>query len=128
MRILFITALLLQSLLAQNTYFGPTSPVPGNPKLVRVQVIVRDSPEPAGLQIVSVTFDGQRIPLKPRGVFGDRGEGSFQVPPGKYRLKWVVNRDRIAWPRQVTHEEIVHVSPRDLWIQILIVGEEASIS
>lgn len=112
---------------AQNTYFGPISPVPGNPQLVRVEVSVYDSPKPGGLEIESVTFNGASIPLKPRDVYGFRGKGSFQYPPGKYKLSWVVNRDNRAWPRSVTHEETVFLDPRDLWVQVTIEGEEASI-
>src|SRR3989344_6693122 len=73
-------------LMAQNTYLGPIQPIPGNPYLVRVEVHVRDSPELGGVQIQSVEFDGESIPLKPRDIFGNRGQASFQVPPGKYTL------------------------------------------
>ena len=35
-------------LLASNTYLSPTKPIPGNPQLVRVEVLVLDSSDPAG--------------------------------------------------------------------------------
>lgn len=114
-------------LLAQNTYLGPTAPVPGNPYLVRVEVLVKDSSDLAGVQIQSVTFDGKSIPLKPRDIFGKRASASYQLQPGKYTLRWTVNRDKIVWPRTITHEEEVTIDPRDLWIQILIEGDKASI-
>jgi hypothetical protein len=110
-----------------NTYLGPQKPVVGNPQLVRVQVIVRDAPEASGLQIISAEFNGQPVPLQPRDIYGNRGQASFQVPPNKYKLKWKMNRDKFAWPRTITHEEEVTVSPRDLWLQITIEGESASI-
>lgn len=113
---------------SSNTYFGPTRPTPDADKLVKVQISVRDSPDPGGLQIISVTFDGQDIPLQPRDIYGNRGSGSFQVLPGTYKLSWVVNRSKSIWPRRVTHESIVTISPRDLWVQVEIVGEEAKIS
>lgn len=116
-----------KSLLASYTYKGPTQSVPGRPQLVQVQILVRDSPQTAGVQIKSVDFNGQTIPLQPRDIFGNRGTGSFQVPPGKYKLRWVVQRDKLVWPRIQSHEEEVTVDPRDLWLQIEIVGEEASI-
>jgi hypothetical protein len=47
---------------------------------------------------------------------------------GKYKLKWKVKRDQHAWPRTISHEEEVTIDPRDLWIQITITGENASIS
>jgi hypothetical protein len=112
---------------AQNTYFGPTQAAPGNAQLVRVEVSVQDSSEPGGLQIQSVKFDGQSIPLKPRDIHGYRAKGSFQVKPGTYQLTWVVNRDKSAWPRNVRHEADVKVDPRDLWIQVHIEGENVSI-
>ena len=115
------------SLVAQNTYMGPTEPVPGNPQLIRVELLIKDSQDLAGAQIQSVTFDGQAIPLKPRDIFGKRGAASFQLSPGKYTLRWTVNRDKTAWPRNASHEEEVNLSPRDLWVQILIEGEQASI-
>lgn len=117
-----------QYLLAQNTYLGPIQPIPGNPDLVRVQIVVRDSPDSGGAQIQSVEFNGQRIPLKPRDIHGNRGGASFQVPPGKRKLKWVVQNDKVTWPRTNKHEEEVNIDGRDYWIQILIVGDTASIS
>jgi hypothetical protein len=116
-----------KSLVASYSYQGPTQPVPGNPKLVRIQVLVRDSPVASGVRIQSVDFNGQGIPLQPPDIFGNRGTGSFQVPPGKYKLRWVVQRDKLVWPRILTREEEVNIDPRDLWLQIEIVGEEASI-
>lgn len=116
----------LEGQIAQ-TYLGPTAPIPGNPQLVRVEVLVSDGQEPNGLQILSASFNGTSIPLKPRDVLGYRGGASFQVKPGKYTLRWRVNRDRFAWPRNSSHEEIVTIDPRDLWLQISIEGDRASI-
>jgi hypothetical protein len=116
-----------EQLLASYSYQGPTQAVPGNPKLVRIEVIVRDSPSAAGVQIQSVDFNGQGIPLQPRDIYGNRGTGSFQLPPGKYTLRWSVTRDKLLWPRTLDHEEEVTVDPRDLWLQIEIIGEEVSI-
>ena len=115
------------TLVAQNTYMGPTEPVPGNPQLVKVELLIKDSSDISGVQIQSVIFDGQAIPLKPRDIFGKRGAASFQLPPGKYTLRWTVNRNKTIWPRNLSHEEEVSLSPRDLWVQILIIGDEASI-
>lgn len=115
-------------LLAQsNTYFQPKLSPDDQSQTVRVQILIRDSPDPAGLQILSVSFNGQKIPLQPRDIYGNRGSGSFEVQPGKYKLKWTLNRSKRVWPRRVTHEEIVHVNPRDLWLQIQITGEQAEI-
>ncbi len=116
-----------QELITQNTYLGPTEKSPNSNQLVRVEILIKDSPDLAGVQIQSVTFDGQAIPLKPRDIFGKRGAASFQLLPGKYTLRWSVNRDKIIWPRTLTHEEIVTIDPRDLWVQILIEGDAASI-
>ncbi len=113
--------------IAQNTYFGPITPVKGNPQLIRVEVIVNDDPKLGGVQIKEVHFNQTNIPLKPRDINGFRGQGSFQLPPGKYKLTWVLNKDKFAWPRTVSHEQIVTLDPKDLWVQITIQGEEASI-
>ncbi|MBI5273054.1 MAG: hypothetical protein HY861_03630 [Chlamydiia bacterium] len=123
----FLAFLPFLGLWAQYTYQGPNQPVPGNPQLVRIEVLVRDSAQSAGVAIKSVTFNGQVVPLKPRDIYGNRGSSSFQLPPGEYSLLWVVQKDKFAWPRQATHEEKVTVSPRDLWLQISIEGDEASI-
>ena len=72
---------------ASNTYLGPIKPAPGTDKLIRLEVLVRDSPQANGLQIVSVTFDDTDIPLKPRDIYGNRGNASFQVKPGVYKLR-----------------------------------------
>ncbi len=114
-------------LLVQNTYLGPITPVPGNPQLIRVEVSVYDDPKPGGVEIQFVELNGTKIPLKPRDVYGFRGKGSFQLPPGGYKLKWTVNRDKFAWPRSVSHEESINLDKRDLWLQVMIQGETASI-
>jgi hypothetical protein len=113
--------------LTQNTYLGPITPIPGNPQLIRVELIVNDDSKAGGAQIQQVKFHETEVPLKPRDINGFRGQGSFQLPPGKYKLIWVINRDKFTWPRTVSHEEIVTLDPRDLWVQITIQGDEASI-
>jgi hypothetical protein len=94
---------------------------------VKVQILIRDSAQLGGVKILSVEFDGQSIPLKPADIYGIRGEAGFQKKPGKYALKWTVERDQVVWPRRISHEEEVAISPRDLWIQITIEGDQASI-
>ena len=125
----FISTLLFfkSELIAQNTYLGPTSRGQGNSKLIRVEISVNDDPKLGGVEINDVRFNNTSIPLKPRDISGFRGQGSFQLPPGKYKLNWSVNRDKSAWPRSVSHEELVTLDPRDLWVQILVVGDEVSI-
>ena len=118
----------LSSFLLLYSYQGPTEPVPGNPQLVKIEILVRDSPEAGGVQVQNVTFNGKEIPLQPRDIYGNRGSAGFQLSPGKYSLRWTVQKDKFAWPRVISHEEEVTVDPRDLWLQISIVGEKASIS
>ena len=89
---------------------------------------MKDSADSAGPQLTRVEFDGRHIPLKPRDIHGNRGSGSFQVPPGKYKFRWTISRDRFAWPRNVDHEEEVTVSERDLWLQLQVEGEQVTIS
>lgn len=113
-------------LLAQsNTYFGPKSP--SKLPLVQVEVLVQDSTELGGVRVISASFNQTDIPLKPPDINGFRGSGSFQVLPGKYLLTWVIQRDKIEWPRKIDHETEVIISPKDSWVQIYITGEEASI-
>jgi hypothetical protein len=118
------------STIAQNVneYLGPDGKAPTSKELIRIQILVNDDPSPQGVQIQSVAFDGKSISLKPRDVYGFRGQASFQLPPGKYKLNWTVQRDKYIWPRTVSHEEEVILDPRDLWIQITIIGDSASIS
>lgn len=110
-----------------QSYLGPKKSTASEADLIRVEVLVKDSPDLSGLEIRDVTFNGQNVPLKPRDVFGKRGSASFQLPPGKYSLRWTVNRDTIIWPRILDLEEEVNLDPRDLWVQIIIVGDKASI-
>ena len=123
--ILFASLLFCQNI---NTYLGPKQPTSTGQKLVRIQILVNDAEDPSGAQIKEVRFDGKSIPLKPRDIYGFRGQGSFQVRPGTYQLKWTVNRSRVTWPRTETFTNEVEVNPRDLWLQITITGETASIS
>ncbi|MBI3508451.1 MAG: hypothetical protein HY069_02285 [Chlamydiia bacterium] len=117
--------LMLCSLFAQtSTYLGPKQPAPGT---VQVQLSVQNSPELGGVAVVSARFDGQDIPLKPADVNGYRGGANFQVTPGKYKLEWVVQKSKIYWPRTVSHEELVTISGQDVWVQINLVGETATI-
>lgn len=113
--------------IASNTYFGPTDVGNGSAQLIKVELLISDSPVSGGMQIVEVEFNGQTIPLKPRGIDGKRGSASFQLAPGKYQLKWVVNKDRFAWPRNLQKQAEVTINPRDLWIQIEISGESVAI-
>ncbi len=114
-------------LIASYSYQGPKNPVPGNPQLIRIELIVRDSPEAGGPQIKTVIFNDKEIQLKPRDIYGGRGTAGFQLSPGKYNLSWTVQRDLRVWPRFLTHEEEVTLDPRDLWLQIEIVGDDVSI-
>ncbi len=109
------------------SYQGPTNPIPGDPSLIHVEIMVRDSPESGGVQIRSVSFNDVKIPLKPRDIYGNRGTAGFRLPSGRYDLVWTVQRDKLIWPRILSHQETVTLDPRDLWIQVEIVGEEASI-
>lgn len=115
------------ALIASTTYMGPKHPLPNDAERIRIEITIRDSAKNGGPQIEEVFFNQQQIPLKPRDVYGSRGNASFFLPPGKYKLEWTVNRDNFAWPRSTTHKEEVLVSPRDLWIQVSIEGDSASI-
>jgi len=125
--LLRIALLLLTSTCWAQTYLGPTHKLQGNPQLVLIEILIRDSAELGGEQVESVTFAGEKIPLRPRDVFGSRGIVSLQKPPGTYSLKWVVQRDRFLWPRTLPYAEEIVISPRDLWVQISINGDQASI-
>lgn len=113
--------------IAQYSYEGPSRPLPGNPQLIKVEVLVRDSPAPGGPEVKTVTFNRTSISLKPRDIYGNRGSAGFQLAPGKYRLRWVVEKNTKEWPREITREEEVTIDPKDLWLQIIIEGEDASI-
>ncbi len=121
----------LQSeLIAQNTntYLGPHSDKSRSAQeLVRVQISVHDDPNPKGVTIESVEYDQRPIPLKPRDIQGFRGQASFQSKPGTYKLRWKVRISKQWWPRTTTHEEEVQVDGRDLWLQISITGDNATI-
>lgn len=119
-----------ESLVVQNVnnYFGPSEKIPGNPDLIRVQVLIYDDPNPQGVKISSVIFNGQTIPLKPADIWGFRGQGSFQLRPNKYALSWKVKRSSTSWPRNETQKQEVELDARDLWIQITIHGDQASIT
>lgn len=126
LNLLWIPKLKTDNHVAQ-TYLGPKESSVHEAELIRVEILVKDSPDLSGLQIRDVTFNGQVVPLKPRDVFGKRGAASFQLPPGKYILRWTANRNTLVWPRVLDFEEEVILDPRDLWVQILIVGDKASI-
>jgi len=111
-----------------NEYFGPNIKVPGNPDLVRLQILIYDDPSPQGHKILKVEFNHTNISLKPADVWGFRGQGSFQIRPKKYKIKWTTQRDDFAWPRSITHEQEVVVASRDLWLQITLEGDSISIN
>ena len=126
MRSLFACVSFSGAVSSPNPYKGPTSPVPG---LVRVEIQVNDDPELGGVTIADVSFNGKTVALKPAGVRGYRGGVSLQVPPGEYDLIWHVSRGKKAgWPSTVEHKQKVKVGQRDVWVQITIQGEKASIA
>ncbi|MDE3055901.1 MAG: hypothetical protein KGI80_04320 [Verrucomicrobiota bacterium] len=128
MNLMMLSSLLLPIVLfAQYIYEGPTSPEPNSSSLIKVEIMVRDDPTTGVGEILSVTFAGEEIPLKPADIFGNRGAASFQLLPGKYQLVWVVQRSKRVWPRTITHRADVIVDPRDVWVQVLIQGEKVSI-
>jgi hypothetical protein len=122
----FIFLLIASCLCAQNSnnYLGPNRPTTGT---VDTQVIIYDEKNPSGVQITNVTFNGINIPLRPRDINGFRGQGSFKLLPGKYKMQWTVQRSTMSWPRTLTYKEEVTISPRDLWIQIKIEGANATL-
>jgi hypothetical protein len=126
--VLFGTALFFyfsqHSLYAQMQYFGPTSPVPG---LVKVEIQIYDDPDLGGVTMQEVIFNEQSIPLKPVGIHGYRGGGSFQEKPGTYKLVWKVARTKNDWPRTVRHEQKIQVMVKDVWIQISLQGEKIEV-
>lgn len=109
---------------AQTPYYGPTSPVEG---LIPLEIQIYDDPELNGVTIQDASFDGQQIPLKPSGVHGFRGGGSFKKAPGSYDLIWTVHRGKNDWPRTVQQKQKVRVKPNDVWIQIAIHGEKLTV-
>jgi hypothetical protein len=109
---------------AQSTYYGPKAPVPG---LVKVEITVYDDPELGGVAIEEASFNNQSIVLKPAGIRGYRGGGSFQVQTGNYKLTWRVSRLKKDWPRTIRHEQKIVVSAKDVWIQIAIHGEKVDV-
>jgi len=109
---------------AQTPYYGPTSPVEG---VIPVQIQIFDDPELGGVKIEEASFNGQTIPLKPSGVRGFRGGGSFKQAPGRYDLIWTVSRGGKDWPRTVQHKEKVSVKQNDVWIQVAIHGEKVTV-
>lgn len=124
-----LSLLFFLDLTGQNTnnYLGPNQKNARNGDLVRIQVLVYNDPDPKGVTINEAKFDGTSIPLKPRDIYGFRGQASFQKEPGKYKLSWEVERSGTGWPRSVKHEEQVTVDGRDLWLQITITGDKAVI-
>ncbi len=109
---------------AQSTYYGPTSPVSG---LIKVEIQIYDDPELGGPKVAEVQFHNQQLSLKPAGVRGYRGGGSFQLQPGSYDLTWRVSGSEGTWPRTVKHQKKIKVESSDVWIQIAIHGSTAAV-
>lgn len=109
---------------AQTPYYGPTSPVAG---LIPIEIQIYDDPELGGVTIQEVIFNGRQIPLKPSGIRGYRGGGSFKLSPGSYDLSWTVSRKTHEWPNTVKHTQKVRIAQNDVWVQIAIQGESATV-
>lgn len=114
--------------IAQNTYFGPKENSKQSGELTRIELLVRDDPKNSSYPIIEVEFNSMEIPLKPGGIFGNRGGASFQLPAGKYLLKWKVQRDRRIYPRTLTFQKQIHVNGEHLWMQIIVEGDQATIN
>jgi len=113
-----------QSCYAQTPYYGPTSPISG---LVPIELQIFDDPELGGVAIEEAIFNGRQIPLKPAGLRGFRGGASFKLAPGSYDLIWTVSRPENSWPRTAKHKQKVSIQKNDVWVQVAIHGEHASV-
>ncbi len=136
-RILFSTAMFLLASLAmfqpsasyaQNTYLGPVGPS-SKGRLIKVQIEIYDEPELGGNKVLSVSFDGRQIPLKPADISGFRGGAGLEAPPGTYDLVWEVSLGTgDTWPRTAKRQQKVRISLQDSWVQISIQGQQAVVS
>lgn len=90
---------------------------------VKVKLEIRENTDPLGDKIVSVQLGGHNIPLRPADPTGNRGTTHLQLKPGKYVLKWKVKKQRYTWPRYSIYKEEIDISPKTLWIDILLDGE-----
>ena len=113
-----------QDLYAQTQYFPPSL---SSGKLIPVEIQIYDDPELGGVTIQDVSFDGQQIPLKPTGVYGFRGGGSFKKASGSYDLVWTIQRPGNDWPRTVQKKQKVIIKGNDVWVQISIHGENMTV-
>lgn len=98
------------------------------PRAVQVQVFVYDEPELGGLKIESVSFDRRSVGLQPADLYGFRGGGGFQLPPGNYRLEWTASRGGHGWPRSEKYKKTVQIGTDDTWVQIEINGSSVTVS
>ena len=120
------------AVVAQSNYFGPKPPPhflsPPATNAIRVQIQIYDDPSLGGARINEVSFNQTKIPLQAPDLHGYRGGGGFQVPAGKYSLNWNVTVYQESSSQTFDHKKTVTISKNDTWVQIMIQGEEASIS
>lgn len=95
--------------------------------LIRVEIYVKDDIEKKDGKVNSVYFNNRKLYLTPPDPEGERGSNFFQLPPGKYILKWSTKVDRYIWPRDLKHKKIIELKKEHGWTFIKIEGDKLTI-
>ncbi len=91
---------------------------------VRIEIEVMDDVTKENGHVVSVSFAGQTIPLKPVDPTGRRGSTFLRLTPGDYSLQWQIQDPRAEYPAANRREKTVTITANEIGVYLLIKGDQ----
>ena len=91
---------------------------------VKVEITVKDNPNPLGENVVEAHFNKIQLPITPPTASGGRGTFYVQVKPGKHKISWTTENMQYAWPKFEKHTEEINIPEKRIWVHISIEGAE----
>jgi hypothetical protein len=102
--------------------------IPSDANIVRVEIEIYDDTTKDYYDIIEVEFNDETIDLLRANASGERARQYFQLPPGKYLLKWKVSISKNKWPTYETYQKIITLKDTEKYVLISITGDKATVS
>lgn len=94
---------------------------------IRVELLIKQNFEKEEGRIASVYFDGKQIPFSADDPAGLKNPIFVRVPPGTHTIVWNVSNHHFIWPKTTTIKRNIVISKDQLWVYVLLEGEEIQI-
>jgi hypothetical protein len=101
---------------------------PGYYHLVNVNITVMNDDPHARSKVLEVFLDGYKIPMGSLEPFVSRERKYFALRPGLHYIEWTVENKKLIFPEKKTLRKEFRVYGEDVWIHIIIKGEQIEFS